>query len=161
MMRKKRKTDALVVLVLFGVFAVCVLSVLLTGADAYQRLSRRDSRSYDQRTAAQYLSTRVRQADRLGSVSVEDFGGVDALIFREDIEGEIYETAVYCYDGWLRELFTAEDSGMLPEDGERVLEAERLELTPDGQTVLAELTAPDGEILRLNLYLRSREGAAE
>jgi len=161
MMRKKRKTDALVVLVLFGVFAVCILSVLLTGADAYQRLSQRDGRSYDRRTAAQYLSTRIRQADRLGSVSVEDFGGVDALIFREDIGGDIYETAVYCYDGWLRELFTAEDSGMLPEDGERVLEAECLELTLDGQTVLAELTDPEGETLRLNLYLRSREGAAE
>ena len=67
-MRKKRKTDALVVLLLFGVFAVCVLSVLLTGADAYQRLSERDRVSYDQRTAAQYLSTRVRQADRLGGV---------------------------------------------------------------------------------------------
>ena len=38
----KRKTikhhiDGLIALLLFGVFAVCVLAVLLTGADAYRR----------------------------------------------------------------------------------------------------------------------------
>lgn len=54
----------LLALLLLLVFAVCVLSVLLTGAGTYQTLTRRDQDSYDRRTAAQYLATRVRQADR-------------------------------------------------------------------------------------------------
>ena len=37
--------DTLAVLLLFGVFAVCVLSVLLTGADAYRRMTERDNRA--------------------------------------------------------------------------------------------------------------------
>lgn len=47
----------LLALLLLLVFAVCVLSVLLTGADTYQTLTRRDQDSYDRRTAAQYLAT--------------------------------------------------------------------------------------------------------
>ena len=39
--------DGVFVLLLFCVFAVCVLSVLLTGAGAYRRLTERDRVSYD------------------------------------------------------------------------------------------------------------------
>lgn len=45
MMKKqlgKHQMDGLLVLVLFSVFAGCVLSVLLTGAGAYRRLAERD-----------------------------------------------------------------------------------------------------------------------
>lgn len=160
MKQNKRKTDALVVLLLFGVFAVCILSVLLTGADAYRRLAQRDQLSYDRRTAGQYLSTRVRQGDRLGNVTVASFEGVDALVLSEEIEGETYETLVYCYDGYLRELFAAAGGGFLPEDGEKVLEAQSMSLQKDGQTLTVELTGPVGEVQELTLYLRSREGAA-
>ena len=155
--QKKRNMGALAVLLLFGVFAVCILSVLLTGADAYQRLARRDQLSYDRRTAGQYLSTRVRQADQLGRVTVDSFGGVDALVFTEEIEGEEYETLVYCYDGYLRELFVSAEGDFLPEDGEKVLQAERLSLSLDGQLLTAELVGPAGEVQNLILYLRSGE----
>jgi len=150
----------LLVLLLFGVFAVCILIVLLTGADIYQRLSARDQLSYDQRTAAQYLTTRVRQADRLGDVSIRRFEGQDALVFTEVIEGDAYETLVYCYDGYLRELFVAADGGFLPEDGEKVLAAQGLTIRQDGQLLDVELTSPSGELQALSLYLRSRKGAA-
>lgn len=150
----------MLVLLLFGVFTVCILIVLLTGADIYQRLSVRDQLSYDQRTAAQYLTTRVRQADRLGDVSIRRFEGQDALVFTEVIEGDAYETLVYCYDGYLRELFVAADGGFLPEDGEKVLAAQGLTIRQDGQLLDVELTSPSGELQVLSLYLRSRKGAA-
>ena len=159
--QNKRKIDNLLVLLLFGVFAVCILSVLLTGADAYRRLASRDQHSYDQRTAAQYLTTRVRQADRLGDVSVQVFEGQDVLVFREVIEGGAYETLVYCYDGYLRELFVAAGGGFLPEDGEKVLAAQGLSIHQDGQLLDVELTAPSGEVQELSLYLRSGKGVAE
>jgi len=157
----KGKVDNLLVLLIFGVFAVCILSVLLTGADVYRKLAARDQIGYDQRTAAQYLTTRVRQADRLGDVSIRYFEGQDALVFTEVIEGGTYQTLVYCYDGYLRELFAAAGGGFLPEDGERVLEARGLSIRQDGQLLEMELTSPSGEVQRLKLYLRSREGAAE
>ena len=159
--QNKRKVDNLLVLLLFSVFAVCILSVLLTGADVYQGLASRDRESYDQRTAAQYLTTRVRQADRLGSVSIRRFEGQDTLVFTEVIEGDAYETLVYCYGGYLRELFAAADGSFLPEDGEKVLAAQELSIRQDGQLLGMELTNSAGEVQVLNLYLRSGKGAAE
>ena len=161
MKQKKHKTDALVVLLLFGVFAVCILSVLLTGADAYHRLAQRDQDSYDRRTAGQYLSTRVRQGDRLGAVAVGSFDGADALIFTEEIDGERYETKVYCYDGYLRELFAAEGGDFVPEDGEKVLKAQALTVEQNGRTLTMELTGLTGEVQERTLYLRSGEGAGK
>jgi len=157
----KRKADALIVLLLFGIFAVCILSVLLTGADAYRRLSQRDDASYDHRTASQYLSTRIRQSDCLDAVAIEDFEGTDALVFTETIDGVSYETRVYCYDGYLRELFTAAGGDFLPGDGEKVLKASSLTLRMDGQRILVELTSPAGDAQRLTLYLRSGEEVAK
>lgn len=157
----KGKIDNLLVLLLFGVFAICILSVLLTGADAYQRISDRDQLSYDQRTAAQYLTTRVRQADRLGDVAICRFEGQDALAFTEVIEGDTYETLVYCYDGYLRELFVAAGGHFMPEDGEKVLAAQELSIQRDGQLLGVKLTSPSGEVQMLELYLRSRKGAAQ
>ena len=85
--------DGLIALLLFGVFAVCVLAVLLTGANAYRRLTERDQSAYSRRTCAQYLATRVRQADSLNGISVESFGGTDALVLEET--GSEYLTRIY------------------------------------------------------------------
>ena len=156
-----RKADSLLALLLFGVFAVCILAVLLTGADAYRRLSQRDRESYDSRTAVQYLSTRVRQADRLGGVEAGSFEGCPALILPEEIDGVRYETRVYCYDGYLRELFAAADGGFLPSDGEKVLPAEALRVSAGEAALYLELCTADGQWQELTLYLRSGEGAAE
>lgn len=153
---KDHSLNGLLALLLFGVFAACVLSVLLMGADAYQRLTERDRASYDRRTAAQYIATRVRQADRAGGVTAGTFGGTDALELWETAEGGTYVTRVYCYDGWLRELFTDASGDFSPEDGEKVLEADALTVTLSSSGLLtAEITAADGTVQQVVLTLRS------
>ncbi|MBR7149712.1 MAG: DUF4860 domain-containing protein [Oscillospiraceae bacterium] len=151
----KGKTDTLMLLLLFSVFALCILAVLLTGTDAYRRLAVRDAASYDARTAEQYLVMRVRQSDVWGDLRVEEFNGVDALVFFETINGKHYKTRVYCFDGYLRELFTAAEEDFLPEDGEEILPAEALSFTLKGQTLTAELIDSDGNCREIALQLRS------
>jgi len=153
--QNKRRTDAVLVLLLFAVFAVCILSVLLTGADAYQRLSERDRLSYEQRTAAQYLTTRLRQADRAGAVSVQTFEGCPALILTEEIDGAVYETRIYHYDGYIRELFTAADGDFLPEDGEKVIAAGGMLIYPEEPGLQIRVLTEDGQWQELRLHLRS------
>ena len=85
--RRGYHLEGLMALLLFGVFAVCLLIVLLTGADSYQRLTRRDRASDNRRVCVQYLTTRVRQADAAGGVSAGEFGGGDALLLTQDIGG--------------------------------------------------------------------------
>lgn len=67
-----RKITDLSVLLVFGVFALCVAIVLLTGAKAYKTLTDRAEESHAQRVAVRYLTTRFHQAPR---VQVEDFCG--------------------------------------------------------------------------------------
>ena len=165
-MKQRNRTvhlDGVLAVLLLGVFAACVLAVLLAGADGYQRLTQRDQEAYAQRTAAQYLATRVRQADTAAGMTVEPFGpdGPDALLLYEEIEGPTYVTRVYCYDGYLRELFSAADVQLLPADGEKVLEMQNLTLSSDGQGISARITDPQGNETALYWTLRSAEEAVE
>ena len=96
-------------------------------------------------------------------MTVEPFGpdGPDALLLYEEIEGTTYVTRVYCYDGYLRELFSAADAQLLPADGEKVLEMQNLTLSSDGQGISARITDPQGNETALYWTLRSAEEAVE
>jgi hypothetical protein len=159
MMNEKRQQaiPTLAALLLLVIFAVSVLGVLLAGAGVYSRLTRRDERAYDSRTGLQYVASRVRQATVPGGVQVEQFGGVDALSVREQVDGESYVTRIYCHEGWLMELFCAADAGLLPEDGERLLPARSLELELRDGLLYVRLTQEEAH--ELILYPQWGEGA--
>lgn len=151
----KHHMDGLLMLLLFGVFAVCVLIVLLTGARAYRGLTDRDRAAYDRRTCVQYIATKVRQGDLTGGVTVEPFGDTAALCLK-DPEGFI--TRLYCFDGYLMELYTFADGALEPQDGERIMPLAGLELTLEDGLLTAELQAGEGVTDTLRLSLRSEEG---
>ena len=147
----QHQLNGLMALLLFGVFAACVLAVLLTGANAYRRLTQRDQEAYLRRTCVQYLATRVRQADSRDRISVESFGGADALVLTET-DGS-YTTRIYCYDGWLMELYAAADA-------DKVLELSSLRLTLEDGALTADTVDTAGASGTLRMTLRSGEGAA-
>lgn len=113
-------TDVLALLCL-TVFALCVLLVLLTGAEAYRKTLDRGEESYERRTSLQYLTTRVRQAETVDVGNLED---CEALILEQTVDGETYTTCVYCFDGWLRELYAVPGAVLPPEAGTPILEAD-------------------------------------
>lgn len=155
---RSNKITQLMALLTFAVFAICVLLVLLSGADVYQRLTGEGESQYARRTAVQYLTTRVRQG---ASVSVGEFAGLDALEFRETVNGRGYITRVYCYEGNLRELFTPEEGNFLPEDGEKLLSAEDLSLDLTDGLLCVQITLPDGSVQNLQLSLKTAKGDAK
>lgn len=158
-MRKKaiqHHFDGLAALLLFGVFAVCVLAVLLTGADAYRRLTQRDQAAFDRRSGTQYIATKVRQADAgYGNVAVEEMGGVPALVLDA---GSEYVTYLYGYDGWLWELYTWSGEPPVPGDGQKLVEAEQVNWSLKEGLLTVEMTSPGGAEDTLLLSLRSGEG---
>ena len=155
--RPKHQLSGLLALLLFAVFAVCILSVLLAGTQIYQRLTQRDDAAYSHRTAVQYLSTKVRQSDCMGMIHVEDFCGADALVLTEELEGEVFQTRIYCHDGWLYELFSPEGLEALPEDGEPLLPLQSMDLTLSEQLLQFSLTESDGTNTDFRLALRSTQ----
>ena len=146
--------DALAALLLFGIFAACVLAVLLTGADAYRRLTQRDQAAFERRSCVQYLATRVRQSDRVGSICVEDFGGSDALVLDADSD---YPTWLYCRDGWLMEMYCYYEERLDPEEGIQLMELGELDLSLEDGLLTIDVTAADGTEDTLILSLHSAE----
>lgn len=144
--------EGLAALLLFAVFAVCVLMVLLTGADAYRRLTRRDREAFDRRTGVQYMAARVRQADADGALAVEDLEGVQALVLGK---GQDYVTWVYCYEGNLMELYAAEGAGLGPEDGEKVMELGGMDVSIEDGVLSLEVTDAGGNQDSLLFALQS------
>lgn len=148
--------EGLLMLLMFGVFAACVLGVLLTGAGAYRRLSERDRSAYERRICTQYIASRVRQGDTLGGVTVEPFGGTEALA----LAGDGYVTRVYWHNGYLMELYASEDARLSPEDGERIMALEGLSLAMEDGLVTAEIKTGGGGTETLYLAPRGGKGAA-
>ena len=124
------------------VFSLCVLLVLLTAADCYRSLVNRGEAAYARRTALQYLTTRVRQAETVETGMLED---CEALILTETVEGAGYTTYIYCYEGWLRELYTVPGAKLPPQGGEAVLEAEVF--SPKREKDLLRVALGDAELL--------------
>jgi len=157
---KKSSLTGVLVLLVFAVFMVSVLFVLLSGADTVQKLTNRDQRTYNHRTAVQYVAMRVHQADEAGAVSVKS-GEVPALVLTETIEGQTYETRIYYCDGYLREMFCLQDADLAPEFGEEILPMAGFDVSLEGALLRAEFLMDDGSTESLCLYLRSEGGAAK
>ena len=155
---KKHNLTGVLVLLIFAVFMVSILLVLLSGADTVQRLTERDQRTYHQRTAVQYITTRIRQADRTGSICADNTRDPSTLILTELIDGNSYQTRVYCWDGYLRDMFCQAGAELPPEFGEEILPMNDFSVSCSNALVRAELTLPNGSKESLILSLRSEGG---
>lgn len=146
----QRNMMDLLVLTVFAVMALCVLLVLLAGARVYRNLTEQSENHNDRRIAAYYVTTRFRQSEE--KVEAADFGGCTALTFREEVGETSYLTRVYCYEGYLRELYAAEGGEFSPEDGEKILPLQNLSAFWDENMLTVQLTYPDGTCRELWLY---------
>lgn len=147
--------DGLIALLLFGVFAACLLVVLLTGAGAYKRLNVRDEEAYARRTCMQYVANRVHQAPKPADVTVEPFGDSDALAIADSDD---FITRVYYYDGYLMELYSSASYTLNPQDGERVMEIGGLDLLLEDEMLTVTLTDTAGEDYEMVLALPDKRG---
>ena len=158
--------EGVYVLLLFAVFAGCILIVLLFGASAYEKLVERDRAAYDQRTGVQYLAAKVRHSDSADHIFVGSFSDrtdvqadeINTLYLQfvgDDGEVPGYYTKIYYYDGYIREILCAEDGGLMPEDGNEILAAKGLQISRDGGLISFLVTNEDGSESSLNLAVRS------
>lgn len=151
---KHGSLSGLVALLTFVLFAISILFVLLNGAGVYRRLTQRDQHSYDSRTCAQYIATKIRQAPSPTAIKADKFGTVDSLVISQDIEGSEFVTRIYCYENWLMELFTFADGDFLPEDGEKILPLGSLSVSQDGTVFSVVLTDVEGNPQHLKISAR-------
>lgn len=158
--KSKHYIDALAGILTFVIFAGCILSVLFGGAGVYKRLVARDTDAYLQRSCTQYVAMKLRQAQSAESVSIVPFGQGEALRIAETISDREYATYIYCYDGFLRELFAAANESFTPEAGEKLLKCPSMSLAMNDGLVTASFDGDKGDQTAICIALRGWEGAA-
>jgi hypothetical protein len=75
------------------------------------------------------------------------------MTVREEIGGKIYITRIYCYEGYVRELFAAESASLSPSDGEKILPAEDLTFSVASGILSVVITHADGVTQQVLLAL--------
>lgn len=137
-------------------FVASVLLILMLGASVYRGMKERETEAYLRGTGLSYITAKVRHGDGEGRIEAGSIGGCSALFIKEEYDGIAYRTAVYVYEGYLCELFSAEKDELGPEDGTPLLASEELCFSVrDG---MLRATNKDGTETVLLLSLRSGKG---
>ncbi len=160
---RKHEIDSVFVLLLFTLFAGCILMVLLLGASSYEKLVKRDTETYNARTGVQYIAAKLRHGDASACVQAGSFADknnteadeIPTLYLGMSAEGEFYYTKIYYYDGYLRELLCMEEDELEPEDGQEVLRATSFSVEQNGALLTVSVGDEEGEVHTLSLAIRS------
>jgi len=121
-----KNVSSIFVMVVFCIFAASMLTALILSAGIYKSMTDISRDRQNERTIFSYISTKVKSSDEAGMIHVGDFDGVSAIFFDEIIDDTLYRTAIYLYDGWVRELLSNPEAGLTPQDGMRLMELDDL-----------------------------------
>ncbi len=144
--RKHHVVDIVFVLSLFCAFAVMALFVVVLGTNVYKSISANMNANYNSRTSVFYLTEKVRQTEGADSIEIREFGGSDALVLSQDLDGEIYETWIFVSDGYLSEVLLQQ--GKQPSAGfaQAIMQIKQLSFARIGDHLLQmSVTDADGK----------------
>ncbi len=144
-------------IVLIALFAVLSMLLVALGSQNYVKTANAAQQNTQSRDTLNYVLNKVRVMDGEAALSIREQEGVEMLVFTQEIEGELYDTRIYCYNGYLRELFTAHEATHDLRSGEEIAKAQQLTVTP-GDPWCFTVTDPEGRACTQYAALRSEEG---
>ena len=133
------------VFVLLGLFAVMSTLMVLLGAQMYRGTVEKATENGENRLLGAYVRSMVRAEDTSGAMEIGEYNGVKTLAMREDLDGEMYVTWLYCYDGQLYEWFTSDDGDFSPESGTAICPAQRFEPRLENGLLTVDMTNGKGD----------------
>lgn len=113
--------DIFFILALFCVFAASAMLAVAIGANVYRTATNNLDANFESRTAASYLTEKIRQGDRADAIRITELDGSPCLALDSVYESVSYTTYLYVWDGNLCEYFTRTSSEFSPEYGEAIL----------------------------------------
>ena len=144
-MRKQSGAGTLAALALTCVFGVTLLLSLAAGAGVYRRVADRVDESSQSRVSLSYVAALLHSYDEAGMAEAGTYGDGGAVFLYQEIDGLIYETILYVYDG-------QQDA----EFGDPISPAQALEVSePVPGLLRLVLTGPDGTEQTADVYIRS------
>lgn len=158
----KTQVEVLAVFVLLLLLGVSAFTLAMAGADSFKAMSSYRDSSAATRIAVSYTAMKVHQYDAQGVLTLEPHPvtGETALVIRETVSDQIYETWIYYSDGYLREALVTAGQTPTDEYGFEVtaLTGYRLTPTPGGLRVEAEARDERGRDLSLSSVVTFRSG---
>ncbi len=155
---KQHTIDILFMLSLFCVFAICSIVLIIFGADIYQDTVNKTNDNYLERTSVAYITEKLRQTDMDQSVSIVNTDGIDMLTIESEIEGKMYSTRLYEYDGHLYECFSRSDIILSPDAGQAIFEIKELNfyfVTPSLLQISYEASKQESVSFYVDLHTNS------
>ena len=154
--KNRHIVDVAFILCLMLLFVLCALSVISLGAGIYKKNIESMKDNYDHRTACAYITEKVRQSDTNGAIFVQDLFGQNALVLQEEINGTLYNTYIYDYDGYLMELYARADlNTFYPQSGQKLLEVNSFDISQESDSLfLANIVLSDGA--KESVYIAKR-----
>ncbi|MBQ9063899.1 MAG: DUF4860 domain-containing protein [Blautia sp.] len=146
--------QGLFVFVLLALFAMMSVMLVLFGAQMYRGVVDRMDQNNSDRVLFSYVRSMIKAQDSIGSVKVEDAGGITTLALHENIDGTEYVTWLYEYDGKLYEQFTRADTEMLPDHGVEITEIKAFAPKIEGQLVTVDMMDIAGDMIQVTTALR-------
>ena len=147
-------------------FAALSIALIVLGAQAYQAISETAYQNAQLRTTVGYVLSRVQGLDRAGAIRIEDVQlngqNICVLLLSEEIDGEIYETRMYCANGMLREQTVPQEIPLADvQDGERIADLSAFGAQMEGNLLTFAFTKTNGECITLHAALYSAERTDE
>lgn len=143
---KKHVIDTVFVICLMLLFLLSALTIIAIGASIYKKNVAQTNDNYAQRVSIAYVTEKVRQSDINGSVFVRELFGQNVLVFQQEVNGDLYNTYIYSYEGYLMELFARDDlKSFYPQTGQKILKINSFEIVEANEKLLmAFITEEDG-----------------
>ena len=154
--KRKHAVNLLFTITLLGVFALTAIFVATMGARIYANSAEQMQANFDTRTSLVYIAEKIRQCPPPG-YAVGSVDGQDALVLREAVDGEAYETRIFVRDGKLRELVTTAGDDVTGMEGEAIMDLRSLRLREEGPTLRITILNARGE--EESLVIGRRVGA--
>ena len=117
------RVDTVFVLMIFCVFAVSVFLVIILGGSTYRNMNDISTHGQNERIVLSYLRTKIRNVNY---VSVGYFDDTPKLELTEIFGTRTFITAIYLYDGWVREFFRDADNEFNPANGVPIIQVDKL-----------------------------------
>ena len=158
--KDKHMIDSVFVICLMLLFVLCALSVIAIGASIYQKNVTSMASNNSHRIASAYITEKVRQSDLNGSIMVKELFGENALVMTKEINGELFSTYIYDFDGNLMELMARDNIGVIyPQSGQKIIEIKSFDIQEVSDTMFRiEVVLDDGTEDNLYITKRSTEG---
>ena len=158
--KDKHMIDSVFVICLMLLFVLCALSVIAIGASIYQKNVSSMASNNSHRIASAYITEKVRQSDINGNIRVKELFDENVLVMSKEINGEIYNTYIYDYDGHLMELMARDSMNVVyPQSGQKIMEINSLQIEEISDRIFKiEVVLVDGTEDFLYITKRSTEG---